>query len=436
MIVVSIALCNESYRRQNMYHATSRFFLVDLAPVWEKTMKAVEPLERFTHEFQIFDHAPQDIPDNTTAVVFRYSGDCLPEDIRKRTDPSTRLIVCTDDLGTLSDASIDALDDIWPVEPTEALAEFFVQRLYESVKAEKDAWLTKQYLDTAINTSPDLIWFKDKKGAHLKVNDAFCHIVGKTHDDIEGRGHYYIWGLTKEQYEKGEFVCLETEEEVMRKGVTCVFDEHVMDADSIRLLQTYKTPLWDIDGTIMGTVGIARDVTKLKSYEAELLAAARSDELTGLANRRYFYEYIEMNRADQLLTIGRIDLSYFKQLNDTYGAQAGDNALIAVAGFLREVFSEAIVCRFGGGEFLLAYIGECPIENLKGKFQKVLEKIGEYCEKDKNPILLSANMGITSTSDPSQPIDALIRQCDLALYFTRNLGDGQCCVFSEITNAD
>ena len=240
----------------------------------------------------------------------------------------------------------------------------------------------------------------------------------------------------KSERDQLEFVCLETEEEVMQKGVTCVFDEHVMDADSIRLLQTYKTPLWDFDGTIMGTVGIARDVTKLKSYEAELIAAARSDELTGLSNRRYFYEYIEQNRADQILTIARIDLSYFKQLNDTYGAQAGDNALIAVAGILREVFSEAIVCRFGGGEFLIAYIGPCPVEELKGQFQLVLEKISEYCEKDKNPILLSANMGITSTGDPSQPIDALIRQCDLALYFTRNLGDGQCCVFSDIANVE
>ncbi|MBE6097239.1 MAG: diguanylate cyclase [Schwartzia succinivorans] len=419
-----------------MYHVTSRFILADLSPVWEKVMKAVEPLERFTHEIQTTDTVPMNPPKDTTAVILRADENCRPEKICEGFAPTTRIIVCTDSPEKLSEESLDVLDDIWPLEPTEALAQYYVERLYHDIKEDMDAWLTKQYLDTTINTSPDMIWFKDKKGAHLKVNDAFCHVVGKPREDIEGRGHYYIWGLTKEQYDKGEFVCLETEEEVMRKGVTCVFDEHVMDADSIRLLQTYKTPLWDIDGTIMGTVGIARDVTKLRSYEAELLAAARSDELTGLANRRYFYEYIEQNRADQTLTIARIDLSYFKQLNDTYGAQCGDNALIAVAGFLREVFSEAMVCRFGGGEFLLAYIGACPLDGLKQKFKKVLDKISEYCEKDKNPILLSANMGITTTGDASQPIDALIRQCDLALYFTRSLGDGQCCVFSEIVNAD
>ena len=419
-----------------MYHAISRYSLVDIAPVWEKAMETVQPFERFTHEIQILDSVPGEPPAGTTAVIIRQSEDRIPEEIRTHLAPSTRLIFCTDNPETLSESSLGALDDIWPLEPSEALAEYYVKRLFRSVKESRDAWLTQTYLDTTINPSPDLIWFKDKKGAHLKVNDAFCHIVGKTHEDIHGRGHYYIWGLTKEQYDKGEFVCLETEEEVMQKGVTCVFDEHVMDADGIRLLQTYKAPLWDTDGTIMGTVGIARDVTKLKSYEAELLAASRSDELTGLANRRYFYDYIETNRAKQTLTIARIDLSYFKQLNDTYGAKAGDDALIAVAGFLREVFAEAVICRFGGGEFLLAYIGPCSLDGLKEKFKKVLEKISSYCEKDKNPILLSANMGITTTGDPAQPIDALIRQCDLALYFTRNLGDGQCCIFSEIVNAD
>ena len=79
-----------------MYHATSRFFLVSLDSVWEDAIKAVEPLERFTHEFQTLDTVPSNPPREATAFIVRHSGECAPEEIRKRLAPSTRLILCTD----------------------------------------------------------------------------------------------------------------------------------------------------------------------------------------------------------------------------------------------------------------------------------------------------------------------------------------------------
>ncbi|MEI3479811.1 MAG: PAS domain-containing protein [Bilophila sp.] len=130
--------------------------------------------------------------------------------------------------------------------------------------------LQKVYLNTTIDSIPNLVWFKDVGGAHLKVNDAFCDAVGKTKRQIEGRGHYYIWDLKKEEYEKGEYVCLETDDTVLEKGRTCLFDEMVKSRRGMLQFKTYKSPLFDEDGAIMGTVGIAHDVTALKNMDVEL----------------------------------------------------------------------------------------------------------------------------------------------------------------------
>lgn len=118
--------------------------------------------------------------------------------------------------------------------------------------------------------------YKDTRGAHLKVNNAFCNAVGKTKKDIQGRGHYYIWDIEPEDYAVGEYICLESEEVVLQSRETCVFDEKVKSRLGMRQFKTYKSPLFDEDGELMGTVGIAHDVTDLGNMMVELKIILRS----------------------------------------------------------------------------------------------------------------------------------------------------------------
>ena len=155
-----------------------------------------------------------------------------------------------------------------------------------------------------------IIWYKDKEGAHMKVNDTFCRAVNKTMEQIEGRGHYYIWDITPDEYEKGEFICMESEYEVMEKRETCIFDETVKIGDSMRELKTYKSPLFDLDGSVMGTVGVAIDVTQERLYQQMMIKNANTDFLTGLYNRRYVYEFID-KQEDGYLVVFCIDLDHF-----------------------------------------------------------------------------------------------------------------------------
>ncbi len=154
-----------------------------------------------------------------------------------------------------------ALLDVWPREESSDIRRQRFEKLLGNLQTRFDAWHYKNLLTTAIDSVPDLVWFKDKVGAHMMVNQEFCDTVHKTKEDIRGRGHYYIWDISEEEYKKGEFVCMESETDTMNAGHTCVFDEPLKTSEGMKLLKTYKTPLFDMFGNIEGTVGVAHDVT-------------------------------------------------------------------------------------------------------------------------------------------------------------------------------
>ena len=178
------------------------------------------------------------------------------------------------ELKDMSAIELDLADDIFIMpdgaryDNTILTAHF--RRLINTMKNESDARKGKIYFDTAIDSIPDLVWFKDDVGAHLIVNDSFCKLVEKTKEQIYKRGHYYIWDIPREEYEKGEYVCLESEDIVVEARKTCIFDEKIKTKNGMRQFKTYKSPLIDLDGSIFGTCGIAHDVTDLHNINNEL----------------------------------------------------------------------------------------------------------------------------------------------------------------------
>ncbi|MCM1168229.1 MAG: response regulator, partial [Ruminococcus sp.] len=158
------------------------------------------------------------------------------------------------------------VSDVWYLPLSEDEIRFRFSRCQQRYKYEVDRWLTEQYLDATINNIPSLVWFKTKDGVHEKVNDSFCETVGKTREQVEGQRHAYIWNV-----EKDDPACIESERIVMETRQTCVSEEVVKSGNGSKLLTTYKSPLYDIDGSVMGTVGVAIDVTKERAYEEEII---------------------------------------------------------------------------------------------------------------------------------------------------------------------
>lgn len=187
--------------------------------------------------------------------------------IQKNSAPLICLLHKEQDTSTID---ISLYDDFWITDIEDSILSLRFIKLVERCIEKSKSETLNIYLNTLINSIPDLIWFKDLRGAHLKVNEAFGKAVGKSVDQCEGRGHYYIWDLEPDEYADGEYVCLETEEEVIKVGKTCLFDEKVKSKSGLRQFKTYKSPLYNNQGEMFGTVGIAKDVTDLHNVSREL----------------------------------------------------------------------------------------------------------------------------------------------------------------------
>ena len=169
---------------------------------------------------------------------------------------------------------LSEVTDVWTLPMTDAILRFHFLRWQQSHKMKNDFWQTSQYWESTINSVPTLIWYKDKNGIHEKVNDSFCRTVNKTRDQVQGKGHAYIWDV-----EQDDPACIESERIVMENRKTCISEEIIQTGDGTRVLTTYKSPLYDLDGSVMGTVGVGIDVTNERSYAEELIRKNQTLEM-------------------------------------------------------------------------------------------------------------------------------------------------------------
>ena len=320
---------------------------------------------------------------------------------------------------------------------------FRVKRFFLRLMHRYEHWLEYTFWQTTINMVPDLMWYKNIDGIHLEVNNALAKTVGKTVEDCRGQRHGYIWGLSPDEYEKGEFACNESDRQVIESGHLCLGGEQVLDNGELRDLKTYKTPLFDKEGKIFGTAGVAQDITLLNRYHQKILDMAHKDELTGLANRRFFYEYLAEHRKKQTICIFSVDLDHFKYVNDTYGHKAGDEALKVVSSVLGDSFPGALVCRFGGDtvvrtggdEFLVLQLGTIDLSEANLLARDFLNRVHIAFGTEKKFGKLSASVGIALTEDADFPIDELVRRSDEALYAAKEAGRNCVRLYDEIPHS-
>lgn len=150
---------------------------------------------------------------------------------------------------------------------------FRLARWLQVRKQADDLFEAQQFLDATINSIPCLVWYKTADGVHEIVNDAFCETVNKPKDLVQGQRHAYIWDVEQE-----DPACIESERVVMSTQQTCIAEEEVQTGDGKKLLTTYKSPLYNLDGSVMGTVGVAIDITQERAYKNSLIEKNRSLE--------------------------------------------------------------------------------------------------------------------------------------------------------------
>ena len=411
-----------------MYHVQLKIAFIGIAEDKVALWKGIAPKEHFSHSFYTIckeEDLVRELADEEQLLVVMDQASFLsPSMVRKRMPThDSQLILCADDPDQLASEDYDAVDDIW-LNGGLKLARFHFANLLTRIAERKRAWLRENWLQTTINTLPDMVWFKDLKGIHLDVNDAFCTAVAKEKADVRGRDHYDIWDIPKEVYEASDYVCVETEDEVLAARATCLFDEEVMKADgSLSKLKTYKTPIFDGD-TIIGTVGIARDVTKEYEYQQNIVYMALHDQLTGLANRRQLDEFLSKLETNEMV-VAYLDLDHFKSVNDTYGHLAGDEALVRTSELIKKHFPDTLNVRIGGDEFLIVFTDGVVSEDIPGRMQGLIDDFFEAFKEDKRFGVLSVSAGIAEGKVGHGSFDLLLQKADEALYEAKEAGRGR-----------
>ena len=354
------------------------------------------------------------------------------DDINRLFGEHTNLAVCAPANTSWPQEKLARVRHIWPVPLTDALLRFYCQQLLDDLYRQRCLWNTQNCLQTVIDTMPGFVWFKDMEGHHLKVNKAFCEMVGKSMSEVVGKKHYEIWGISPEQYAEGEFVCLETDEAIAKDRKTTLFKEQVLHSRlGLRKLETYKAPVFDENGMMIGNIGAATDVTEEYANQARILKISRTDELTQLANRRYFYQYLDEHRQGPL-TLCYIDLDYFKQLNDTYGHQFGDAALMMVSEVLQNAFPKDFIARLGGDEFVVAIFAVPERAEMCRILDRLCAVMRKHFDSDRSLGKLSMSIGVAATYDNKVSLDTLLQRSDDALYYVKEHCRGKYVFYEDI----
>ena len=182
------------------------------------------------------------------------------------------------------------------------------------------------------------------------------------------------------------------------------------------------SPLIDAQGRVTGAIETLQDVTERKEMEEEVRLLAVTDQLTGLYNRRGFIALAEQQlklsaRSRKSMILYFADLDGMKHINDTWGHDEGDRALINTTSILRDTFRASdILARIGGDEFAVLSIDatDVVLQSLVGRLEI---KLHEFNNHKEHPYCLSMSIGVVSY-DPEHPcgLDDLMCRADDEMY--------------------
>ena len=306
--------------------------------------------------------------------------------------------------------------------------------------AEKNFWEKMQIndmlvIDTIRKFGRDTIYFKDRDSKFIWNNYMHANQLGVMKpEELVGKSDFDFF--PQEFAERARQVELE----IMATGKPVLNIEEALgdeENDNMKYYLASKYPLYDMNNDIVGTWGISRDITDQKKLELELERSyhkmellARVDDLSGLYNRRYFYESLEKytslyeRRTDgSTFALFVADVDDMTHINDIYGQQNGDTVLRSIADLLvSHVRKEDTCFRTGGDEFAILLLDTDKISAV-GIAKKLVEKISTepvILDGKRETVTVSAGLAVF---DPTEPdISVLLSKAERKLNKSKREG--------------
>lgn len=171
------------------------------------------------------------------------------------------------------------------------------------------------------------------------------------------------------------------------------------------------------------------DIAELQKRENRLTDEVNRDPLTGLLNRRGLQSAMDSLRdSDFPMAVCMFDLDNLKDINDTFGHNAGDRMIRAFSELIcQKTRREDVICRYGGDEFVLLLI---HITNTDAVIKKITDICREFLDRiTDEPFNASCSAGITLCKTKAEPANELIGRADQALYRAKRDNKGGCCLW-------
>jgi len=207
--------------------------------------------------------------------------------------------------------------------------------------------------------------------------------------------------------------------------------------DTVRWVENRLTPVRDVDGRLIEIEGILSDVTERRAAQDKIALLARTDALTGLANRITFGDRLRQafagsQRGAHGFAVLYLDLDRFKEVNDTLGHHAGDLLLQQVAQRLQQATREIdVVARLGGDEFAIVQAELTDSSSAGTLAEKLIELISAPYSVDGNELRIGVSIGIALYMSDARSPDTLLVQADQALYRAKHAGRGLYRFYSD-----
>ncbi len=285
----------------------------------------------------------------------------------------------------------------------------------------------KNWYKRIVEGVQDIIFHTDRRGIIHYINPPIYGMTGFKPEELLGKSYTClilpdrkkeIVSIHRAQFESGK------EEAILE------FPLQHSDG-STRWIEglVKKTILFNGEYCFQGTL---RDITQRKKSEEYWKHMAFHDSLTGLPNRMLMKEKLDhvlavARRHNTKVSVLFLDLDDFKEINDRYGHQAGDEVLKAVARLLSESIREIdIVARFGGDEFVIILDEIADVSHVNMIIKRVMEAFSSCIKTGGIMYRVGVSIGVALFPENGQDSSSLIRNADDALYKAKSKGKNSC----------
>jgi len=289
-------------------------------------------------------------------------------------------------------------------------------------QAERAVARARDFYLTLFEEFPTQIWRAGLDGKCNYVNKAWLVFTGKKMEEEAGDG--WIMDIHEQDQERFKQAFLEAFK--TQESFETEFQLKRHDG-RYRWILSLGRPFKDLDGEFAGYIGSCTDITDRKAHEADLVYQATHDSLTGLPNRRV----LETDLPRVIARTGRgvdsvllvMDIDRFKNVNDAYGHNTGDQVLIDLSKMLLKQLrrDSDLVIRLGGDEFAVLF------EDLDmGEAGSIAQRLCESVANsdflpDRGGVRLSLSVGLARIKERETP-EVILSRADKAMYRAKELG--------------